>query len=128
MAFGLVHTMGNGDDDEKIEETMSCVCHPVASSMEIQIINSTVVQCDKSKMVHFSDNLTACIERARKNLPIKVSFDTSNVDLKEDMMIIERGRLSAASNTANMKKLKYHHEKRMSCAIAKKRLSNNDEF
>eukprot|EP00957_Ditylum_brightwellii_P182969 13936531-Ditylum_brightwellii.AAC.1 len=145
----------NGDDDEKIEETISCVSHTVSPSMEIQISNSTdsndvkvmdtrelaiyqsllsqcevplwLIQHDKSKMAHFSD-VTTCIKKARNDLPIKVSFGTSNIDLKEDMVIIERGRLSAAPNAANMKQLKSCREKRMSCAIANKRMSYDDKF
>eukprot|EP00957_Ditylum_brightwellii_P094552 7200730-Ditylum_brightwellii.AAC.1 len=146
----------NGDDDEKIEETMISISQPVSSSMEIQLYNSTesnedkvidtgklstyqtllnqcevllqLIQHDKSKMAHFSDNITTWIERARKNLPIKVPFHTSNVDLKEDMGIIDRGRLSFAPNAANMKRLKSHHEKRKSFVIANKRSSNDDEL
>ena len=98
---------------------MSCVSQPVPSSMDIFLCNSTdsndvekidtskqetyqslllqcehllqLIQHDKSKMLDFSENIATCVARARKNLPIKVSFDTSSVELNDDNQIIERG-------------------------------------
>eukprot|EP00957_Ditylum_brightwellii_P182754 13920168-Ditylum_brightwellii.AAC.1 len=87
-----------------------------------------MIQRDKSKMLDSSENIATCVERARKDLPIEVSFDTSTVDFTDDNQIIERGRLNAAPNATNMKQIKPRHEKRLACAIANKRSSNNDEY
>ena len=152
--FSLANCIVNGIVEA--DDSMSCVSQLVPSSMEIVLCNSTdsndveridkseeetyqsvLLQCEnllrliqrnKSKMIDFSENIATCVVRARKNLPIKVSFDTSNVDINDDNQIIERGRLNVAPNAANMKRFKSRHEKRLACAIASKRSSNDDEY